>query len=155
MPDTSAAGANPGEHTGTYVVTEVEVDLDPMAEGKRPMISFTGLSGLAADSEVYVPSIAVSLVVGAIPDLLTNSDGNSECISARYAISCQLGSDNNADGTVRRGAAYFGQETLRLAYFGTPTLDATGWDIGDKDEGNSNDGFNGEVYTYTKGVTRA
>jgi len=149
-----AASANVGDLTGTYLITGVSCDLAPLGEGKRAMITFVAVSGFSAASAVFKPSVTVSLVVGAIPDILTNSDADSECTSAKYAIAAPFGTDRDADGEIIRGGTYGGEEVLDLEYYGIPTLVITGWDETSDSERTSNSDYSGSSYSLVKGVDR-
>lgn len=150
----SAAGAQVGQKPGTYCITGISADLTPMGEGKRAVITFTGVDGFSADSNIYKPSITVTLTMGAIPDLLTNSDADSECTSAQYEISAPFGTDKDADGDILRGKTYGATETLSLGYYGVPTLVTTGWQQTSDTAEDSNSEYSTTSYSLSKGVTR-
>ena len=149
-----AASANVGQLLATYLITAIDCDLSPLGDGKRAMINFTAVNGFSAASAIYKPSIEVLLTVGSIPDLLTNSDADSECTGAKYGISAPHGSDRAADGDIIRGATYGGEETLELDYYGIPTLTSTGWDDPSESERDSNSEYSGSSYSFVKGVDR-
>jgi hypothetical protein len=150
----TAAGGHVGQQPGTYTITSIAVDLSPLGEGKRAVITFTGVDGFSADSEIYKPTITVTLTIGTIPDLLTNSDADSECTSATYTITAQYGTDADASGDILRGATYKGVETLALGYFGIPTLTTTGWQQTSATEDTSNSDFFRSSYAFMNGVDR-
>jgi len=124
----AAAGCHVGQKPGTYLITHIEVDLDPLGRGEAAVITLHGVDGFSADSNIYQPSITVTISLGSIPDLLTNSDADSECISAKYSLQAFFGTNLNADATIRRGKTFGGAESIGMNYFGTPTLTTTGWD---------------------------
>lgn len=150
----SAVGVNVGQLAGTYLITGISVDLSPLAEGKRAMISFVVVNGFAAASAVYKPSVTISLVVGSIPDILTNSDADSELTSEKYAIAASHGTDRDADGEIIRGSTYGGSETLELEFYGVPTLVTTGWDIPSEASRDSNADYSASSFSLIKGLAR-
>lgn len=150
----AAASANIGDLLATYLITGISCDLSPLASGQRAVINFTAVNGFSAASAVYKPSVTVSLVVGAIPDILANSDADSECVGATYGISAPFGTDRDAGGEIIRGATYGGEETLELEYYGIPTLVIAGWDQTNDSERTSNADYSGSSFSLIKGVDR-
>jgi len=152
----AAAGAHVGQFTGTYIITQIEVDLSPMAEGKKPMVTFTGVNGFAASSNIYKASALVLFSPAcAIPDIIANSDSDSELTSETYTISAQFGTDATKLGEIIRGCTFGGVETLALGYFGIPTLATTGWQVTNEPAAEETaTGYSTSSYAMTRGVTR-
>lgn len=150
----SGSGCHVGQKPGTYLINQVEVDLDPLGRGERAPITLFGVNGFSADSEIFQPSIDVTLSLGSIPDLLTNSDADSECTSAKYTLQAFFGTNLAAAATILRGATYGGAESIGMNYFGDPTLTTTGWDQMSANALGYVSDYSKMDYAFVKGVSR-
>jgi len=150
----SASGCHVGQKPGTYLINQVEVDLDPLGRGEAALITLMGINGFSADSNIYHPSIDVTLTLGEIPDLLANSDGDSECTSAKFTLQAFFGTNLNADATIRRGKTFGGAESIGMNFFGTPTLTTTGWDQMSANALGFVSDYSKMDYSFVKGIAR-
>ena len=159
-----ADGCLPGKFltTAAVVITAVEIDYSPCAQGKRETVKFSWSKGLAADSAVYKCSLTTQLAtkqenVG-VPALFANANADSKCQSATYTISAQEGRDLTKAGAYLAGATYKGQESVSATYIGLPSLTTTGWIVTSAPTTNagskSNTGYDTYQLTATKAVAR-
>jgi len=159
-----ADGCLPGKFLATagVVITAVEIDYSPCAQGKRETVKFSWSKGLEADSAVYKCTLTALLAtkqenVG-VPELFTNASTDSKCQTATYSIGCQEGRDLTKAGAYLAGATYKGQESVSATYIGLPSLTTTGWivtsapvaDSGSK----SNTGYDTYQVTAAKKLAR-
>jgi hypothetical protein len=150
-----AAGCNAGQAPNSLCVTQIDVDYSPCAEGKKALVTFSYRGDIDSASNTYSPTISLPVNPSGIPDLLTNSDGDSECTSAKYTIRCDAGQDRGSAGAIIAGATYHGEEQLDLEFYGIPTLISSGWDgTTDPGESDSNSQYSTSSYSFVKGLTR-
>ena len=150
------ANAWPGQIKNSLLITQVDVDYAPCAQGQKPMVTFSYRGDITTESAAWISSLTLPLGTGAVPDLLTNSDADSECTSAKYTIKCEVGVNRGDDGEIIAGLPYHGEETLELEYYGIPTLTTTGWDdTTNPGAADSNTEYSTSSYSFVKGVTRS
>jgi len=128
-----ANNALPGKYASTteVLITAVEIDYGPCAQGQRERVKFSWTKGPAADCAVYKCSLTTALKTKqeneGVPALLTNSNADSKCQTVTYALTSEVGRDFDDAGEYLCGGNYKGQETLNATYVGIPSLTTTGW----------------------------
>lgn len=157
----AAASARVGEVTaGDYIVTGISIDYSVAGEGQLPIITVTGRDKPGTwepdytCDPIYDASIALPAQPCGIPDLLTNSDADSELTSETYTLEAQIGIDIDADGDEIGMGLYGAEESLALSFYGEPTLTATGWDLTNTDKATSGTEYSTTGYSYVKGLER-
>ena len=149
-----SAGCNVGEKPGSYLITKISIDYKPCSEGKRPVVTFEGVSGYSGDSNIYKPSLTLPTTPGEVPDLVTNSDSSSEVTEADYSITVNYGDDEAANGDIIRGGTYGAEEAVNLKYYGIPTLATTGWSVTSSSQDDSPKDYSTSSYALVRGVAR-
>ena len=151
----TAADAHVGQVLNSLLITQIEIDYAPCAEGKKPVVTFSYRDDITSDSSVYLPTVTLPTAGYTIPDLLANGDADSECTSAKYTIRCEVGQDRDADGAIIAGATYHGEEQIDLEFYGIPTRTTTNYDdVTDPGATDSNAEYSTSSYSFVKGLLR-
>jgi hypothetical protein len=123
---TALDGFEPGTYHGSLMITGVTIDYGPCASGQRETVQFAVTNtALTADSSIFKPSLSTELATKqegtGIPSLLTAAGADSEATACTYALTCEIGTVQGADGNDIAAAATFnGQEVISQSYVGDP-----------------------------------
>jgi len=123
---TALAGFEPGTFHTALMITGVTIDYGPCASGQRETVQFAVTNtALSADSSIFKPSLSTELATKqegtGIPSLLTAAGADSEATACTYALTCEIGTVQGADGNDIAAAATFnGQEVISQSYVGDP-----------------------------------
>ena len=152
--------------TSTLLLTQVSVDWNPCAAGKKPQVEWTFRDGPTAapatpfwyKTDLVLPTYAAAVVK--IPTLLTVTAGSAECVSCKWTLAMQFDPDINKDGNFLSGDGYGGEERIDLTFAGIPTsITSTGWmevsANSTKAPNSTNTGYAQNSYSFTRKVTRA
>jgi hypothetical protein len=159
------AAVVPGNYLATAGVAIVGIDIDysPCAAGERESVKFSYSTGLAADSAIFAPSVALPTKrenLG-VPELGTNGNADSKVQTASYSVKCSEGRSLNATGTRFAGSTYGGTEEISETHIGLPAMTfATGFKVTSKAEATgqgakSNTGYDTHSVSATRGFVRA
>jgi hypothetical protein len=157
----TAASARVGEVTaGDLIVSGISIDYSTSGEGQKPVLTMTGRDKPGtwtpdySCDPIYSPSVSLPTEPCGVPDLLANSDPDSEATSATYSMEAQIGVDVDSAGEEIAMGMYGAEETIALSYYGEPTLTSTGWLQTSKEDASSGTEYSTTGYTFIKGLQR-
>ena len=153
-----AADANPGQAVASLLILSVSVGYADCKAGKLPKVSFEYTDQRTTDSRIFKPSVTLpSYAAGdpEVPTILTATLGDALVDDCTYRIGCQIDPDIDKDGDVIGGETFGGEESLDLAFTGTPsTLTSTDWQntsIG-APSATGNTAYPKATYSFVKGA---